>query len=163
MASDRICLAGAASCSSTPTATRRCTIEMKPTAYKGPRFGETHSEAMCCPSFMKTPLKRRGRLSPLLSMSKSNDGARTSICQQRSKDALRAPQVALRISLELLFVRCIRLGKCTFVIDRSEYGRLCVMIPRVDDLGERRTSSTRSYSPATREHLTTANTVCLNG
>jgi len=48
-----------------------------------------------------------------------------SIRKQRSKDAVCAPQMALRISLELLFLGRIRPSKCTLVIDRPEDGRLC--------------------------------------
>jgi hypothetical protein len=36
------------------------------------------------------------------------EGALTSICKQRSEDAICAPQMALRISLELLFLGRIR-------------------------------------------------------
>jgi hypothetical protein len=61
----------------------------------------------------------------LILLSMPNYGALTSVCQQRSKDALCAPQVTLRISLDLLFIGRVRSGKCPFVIGRSEYGRLC--------------------------------------
>lgn len=58
---------------------------------------------------------------------KTNYGVLTPICQQGSEDALRAPQMALRISLKLLFIGCVRPSKCTLVIDRPKYGRLCVI------------------------------------
>jgi hypothetical protein len=83
---------------------------------------------MCCPNFMNTPLKRPG-LNSLLSVP-YYECALTSICQQRPKDALCAPQMTLRIGLEPLFIGRVRPSKRTLVIDCPEYGRLCA-IPRM--------------------------------